>query len=97
MLIAFISVLLAVDPATNAADSCQFVSAKGADVVVYADTRIGDDGDVLVSYRLDPGQASPPVEPRGAKLRFKYRVNKFDSWTYSYTLDCSPRKPVLIP
>lgn len=97
MLISLMSVLLAGDPAATSANSCQFLSARGADVVVYADTRVGDDGDVLVSYRLDPGQASPPVEPRGAKLRFKYRTNKFDSWTYSYTLDCSPRKPVLIP
>lgn len=97
MLIALMSVLLAGDPAPAGANACQFISARGADVVVYADTRVGDDGDVLVSYRLDPGQASPLVEPRGAKLRYKFRANKFENWTYSYTLGCAPGKPVLIP
>ena len=82
--------------ATASTNSCQFVTTRGADVVVYADTRVGDDGDVLVSYRLDPGQASPPVEPRGGKLRYKYRANKSENWTYSYTTECSPQKPVLI-
>ena len=62
-----------------------------------SDTRVGDDGDVLVSYRLDPGQISPPIAPQGgAKLRFKYRANKQESWTYSYSTECSSQKPIAI-
>ena len=77
--------------------ACSFISARGMDLVVYADTRVGDDGDVLVSYRLDPGQISPPIAPQGgARLRFKYRANKQESWTYSYSTECSSQKPIAI-
>ena len=98
MFLLLVSLFGAVDPAQQPPKpaGCSFVSARGMDLVAYADTTVGDDGDVLVSYRLDPGQASPPIEPRGAKLRFKYRGNKLESWTYSYSTDCSSPKSIVV-
>ena len=99
MSLILVLVLFASEPASAgySPTGCSFVSARGANIVAYADTKIGDEGDVLASFLIAPGERSPPVEPRAGKLRYKYRTNKFDSWTYSYTVDCSSNHPVQLP
>ena len=99
MLTIFTLVAIALDPTSSSYSptACAFVSARGADVVAYADTKIGDEGDVLAGFHVAPGERSMPIEPGQGKLRYKYRAGKNDRWTYAYTVDCGPNKPVQLP
>ena len=68
---------------------CRFVSATPVDVIVFEDTAINDEGELISSEHVDPAAPSPWIIALGDTVRVKYRLGKGSSWVYLGRVSCT--------
>jgi hypothetical protein len=59
---------------------CRFVSAISVDVLVFEDTAINDEGELIASEPVAPGAPSPWIYAPSDTVRVKYRTGKGGPW-----------------
>ena len=68
---------------------CRFVSATPVDVIVFEDTAINDEGELISSEHLEQAAPSPWIVAPADTVRVKYRLGKGSPWIYLGRVSCT--------
>lgn len=68
---------------------CRFVSATTVDVLIFDDTAINDEGELIGSERVSAGVPSPWIYASSDTVRVKYRTGKGAPWIPLGRVNCS--------
>ena len=67
---------------------CIITSTRPMDVMVYEDTSINDEGDMVASLRLGPDRPGRLVQPVGQFVRLKIRTGRDQPWVKVPKREC---------
>jgi len=67
---------------------CIMTSSRPVDVMVFEDTSINDEGDLVASLRLGPDRPGRWVNPVGQFVRLKIRTGKDQPWVKVPRREC---------
>ncbi len=70
------------------AKGCIMTSSRPVDVMVYEDTSINDEGDLVASLRLGPDKPGRLVSPIGQFVRLKIKTGRDQPWTKVPRREC---------
>ena len=68
---------------------CRFVSAAPVDILVFEDTAINDEGELIGSERVEVGMPSPWIYAPSDTVRVKYRTGKGSTWVSLGRVNCT--------
>ena len=88
MLPIFAAALVVLASGAGNANICGLVSSTPLDVIVFEDTAIGDEGELIASVHVDPSAPSWVVAT-AAHIRLKYRLGKGMPWIYLGRVSCA--------
>jgi len=71
------------------ANVCRFVSATPVDVLIFEDTAINDEGELIGSEHVEPDAPSPWIIAPAETVRVKYRLGKGSRWVPLGRVTCT--------
>lgn len=70
------------------AKGCIMTAPRPVDVMVFEDTNINDEGDLVASFRLGPDRPGRWVSPVGQFVRLKIRTGRDQPWVKAPRREC---------
>lgn len=74
---------------TDNTNVCRFVSTTPVDVLIFEDTAINDEGELIGSEHVEPDAPSPWIIAPNETVRVKYRLGKGSRWVPLGRVNCS--------